>query len=436
MARLKTLSKVKFLSELHQIFGFESEDELEKYKARLFPIGKTTDENQTTSIFLSTLSAVKEFREDLLLQIGVKKITNRNMSLHTYIEIPSINKEDRPDGLIVLTSGLHNPVVVWVALVESKIGNMDIQSEQIDRYIQLGKELEINNIITLSNQLVSSPFETPAENINKKYKFNLFHWSWISLHVTAGRLLNCDGGVEDEDHVYILNEFRRYLKSHSGIKNYTGMEKNWKDITIDFMEKSNKTLVDEIIKSYKQEEKDICLHLTEDTGYYVKLKLASKLREVLMKETLEKNKTICSPFYLDGDINASFVLEINFITRKISCLTRCKITDNNIKAKAQTTRLLNCFMTDITSEDEIIIGAIYPKRSSLNSDYATLSQLLNDKEEGFYRIVNKDYGDTIKEFEIKITDDLGKDFHRPQVIVSRLENLAKVFLEKVVLVVN
>lgn len=433
MARLKTLSKIKFLSELHQIFGFESENELEKYKARLFPIGKTTDENQTTSIFLSTLSAVKEFREDLLLQIGVKKIKNRNMALHTYIEIPSINKDDRPDGLIVLTSGLHNPVVEWVALVESKIGTADIESEQIDRYMKLGKELEINNIITISNQLVSSPFETPAENINKKYKFELFHWSWISLQVMAGRLLK-SGLVKDEDHAYILNEFRRYFKSHSGIKNYTGMEKNWRDITIDFMEKNNKTLIDEIIKSYKQEEKDVCLQLTEDTGHHVKLKLASKLREDLMKESLEKDKTISSPFYLDEGINATFTLEANFITRKISCSTRCKIPTG--KAKAQTTKLINYFILDVTSEDEITIGAIYPRRSSVNSDYATLSQLLNDKEEGSYSIVNKDYGDTIKEFEIKIIDDLGKDFHRPQVIVNRLENLAKVFLEKVVLVVN
>lgn len=239
--------------------------------------------------------------------------------------------------------------------------------------------------------------------------------------------------IEDEDHVYILNEFRRYFNSHQGIKNYTGMEKNWKEITNDFMDNSNKTLTEEIIKSYKQEEKDICLQLTENTGYYIKLKLLSKGREILMKESLEKNKTICSTFYLDAS-NISFNLEINFISRKITCTTRYKISTG--KAKAQTTKLLNYFISDVTSEDEIMIGAIYPRHSSSNSIYATLSQLLNDKEEGCYSIVNKNHGDTIKEFEIKMTDDLGKDFHRPQVIVTRLENLAKIFLEKVVLIVN
>jgi hypothetical protein len=431
MARAKSLSKIKFLSELYQIFGLESECELEKYKSKLFPIGKTTDENQTTSIFLSTLSAVKEFREDILFQIDVKKIKNRNITLHTYIEIPSVSMEDRPDGLIVLTSGVHNPVIEWVALIESKIGNNDIDGEQIERYIKLAKELDIENIITISNQLVSTPFETPLCNIRKS-KVNLFHWSWIYLKVTAGRLLK--SGIDDEDHIYILSEFRRYVNKHNGIKNYMGMEKSWKETTESFMDKSNKPLIEEIIKSYKQEEKDICLQLTETTGHYVKLKITNKTRDDLMSESLDKNKIVCTPFYLDDDTNIVFELETDFVKRKITCITKHK--NNNGKAKAQTTKLLNCFIPDITSEDEIVIGAIYPRRSSAKSDFATLSQLLNDKEEGIYSILNKNYGDTVKEFEIRMSDDLGKDFHRPQVIVTRLENLVKIFLEKVVLIIN
>lgn len=151
MARAKTLSEIKFLNELYQIFKLDSENELERYRSRLFPIGKTNDEIQTTSIFLSTLSSVKEFREDLLLQLGVKKIKNRNMTLHTYAELPSINKENRPDGLIVLTSGIHNPIIEWAALVESKIGNNILESEQINNYMQFGKEIGIENMITISN---------------------------------------------------------------------------------------------------------------------------------------------------------------------------------------------------------------------------------------------------------------------------------------------
>lgn len=432
MARLKKLSKKTFLKDLYQIFDFDSEDELEKFKTRLFPIGKSTDENQTTSIFLSSLSAVKEYKEDLFDNIGIKKIKNQNIQLHIYTEIASISKEDRPDGLIIITSGLHNPVIEWASFVESKIGNNNIDLSQIERYVRLGKELGIENLITISNQLVSTPYESPV-TISKRLKFNLFHWSWIYLSVTAGRLLNSKD-IKDEDHVYILSELRKYFKSHNGIKNYTGMEKNWKEVTEDFLDKSNKSLIEDIITSYKQEEKDICLQLTEDTGLYINLKTNNKSREDLIRQSLEKSKTITSTFFINDNPSKTFSLDIDFVTRKIVCSTRYVI--ENGKSKAQTTKLINMFYKDISNEDDILIGAIYPRRSLQNTIFKSLSELLKEKEEGSYSINNKDYGDTIKEFEIRICDDLGKDFHRPQIIVSRLESLAKLFLEKVFIVLK
>ena len=113
MARIKKFSNKMFLSDLHQIFSFDSHAELEKYKTSLFPIGKTTDEIQTTSIFLSSLSAVKEYREEVFTDIGFKKIKNQNIQLHAYQEIPCSEGDDRPDGLLVITSGIYNPVIEW-----------------------------------------------------------------------------------------------------------------------------------------------------------------------------------------------------------------------------------------------------------------------------------------------------------------------------------
>ncbi len=54
--------------------------------------------------------------------------------------------------------------------VESKIGNNDIDLEQIERYVRLGKELGIENLITISNQLVSTPYENPV-TISKRLNF-------------------------------------------------------------------------------------------------------------------------------------------------------------------------------------------------------------------------------------------------------------------------
>ena len=91
--------------DLYQVFKYSSKEELESKRARLFPSGNADNEISTTSIFLSTLTAVKEYREELLSQIGIKKINNQNESLHTYTELQCSSKDDRPDGLIVITSG-------------------------------------------------------------------------------------------------------------------------------------------------------------------------------------------------------------------------------------------------------------------------------------------------------------------------------------------
>ncbi|RRS32910.1 MAG: hypothetical protein P794_00535 [Epsilonproteobacteria bacterium (ex Lamellibrachia satsuma)] len=428
MAKLKSIKSKPFLSELYQVFNFNSPEELEKKRASLFPIGKSTDENQTTSIFLASLSAVKEYREELFNQIGIKKINNRNMQLHVYTEIPCNGGDDRPDGLIVLTSGINNPVIEWVSFVESKIGNNDIDSEQIARYIKYGKEIGIENIITISNQLVTTPYESPA-SVNKRIKCNLFHWSWIYLSVTGGRLLKA-GVIEDSDHVYILSELRRYFKMHKGLKNYEGMEKSWNEATTHFLERSTKPLINEIIKSYKQEEKDICLQLIEATGYHINLKTNKKPREEVLEKMLEKNRIISSTFFVSDNPSQTFTIDINFHSRTLACYTHYSIDTG--KAKAQTTKMINIVSAgDVALEEEILIGAIYPRMARSHIEFKSLAVLLQEKEDGSYSIVNKERGDTIKEFEIKITDDLGRDFHRPQVIVTRLENLAKIFFEKV-----
>ncbi|MEJ2436704.1 MAG: hypothetical protein P8Y49_08290 [Sulfurovaceae bacterium] len=427
MARIKKFSNKMFLSDLHQIFSFDSHDELEKYKTSLFPIGKTTDEIQTTSIFLSSLSAVKEYREEVFTDIGFKKIKNQNIQLHAYQEIPCSEGDDRPDGLLVITSGIYNPVIEWICFLEVKIGNNLIGTEQIERYIDTGKKLNIENIITISNQLVTTPFESPAQ-IKKRVKYNLFHWSWVYLSVTAGRLLRNDL-VEDVDHIYILTELRKYFDNHSGLKNYTGMDSDWKESTEEFLEKNNKDLIQKIINSYKQEEKDICLQLTDSTGHYILLKTNSEPREEVLRKMLTENKIITSTFFIQENPKQTFSIDIDFVKRKIICYTNYTISAG--KAKAQTTKLINMFTKDISNEDDIYIGAIYPYKTKSNIQFETLANLLKQKEEGQYCIVNKDMGDTIKEFEIKMVDDLGRDFFKPQIIVNRLEGLAKVFLEKV-----
>ncbi|MBD3654723.1 hypothetical protein [Kangiella sp.] len=168
-------------SELHHLFRFDSQQALERKKARLFPKGNSESETSTVSIFLATLSAVKEFREELFLSLGINKITNKNIQLHVFTELFNHTKESRPDGLIVITSGKHSPLIEWAGFVEAKVKHEEIEKRQIERYIDFSRDIGINDLITISNQLVTSPTDSPVKT--DKRSFNLYHWSWAYIKV-------------------------------------------------------------------------------------------------------------------------------------------------------------------------------------------------------------------------------------------------------------
>ena len=88
---------------------------------------------------LATLSAVKEFREELFLGLGINKITNKNIQLHVFTELFNLTKESRPDGLIIITSGKRFPLIEWAGFVEAKVKYEEIEKRQIERYIDFAR---------------------------------------------------------------------------------------------------------------------------------------------------------------------------------------------------------------------------------------------------------------------------------------------------------
>jgi len=430
MANKIIFGKTSF-NDLYKYLGFESDEKLNNKKASLFPIGKSTDEVSTTSIFLASLKAVKEYREELIKNIGVKKIINKNIDLHIYTEVSSETKEDRPDGLIVLTSGRKNPIIEWMCLVEVKVGNNKIDDTQIERYIDYATGLGIESILTISNQLVSDVTESIVKTKKAKKFKNLFHWSWTYLAVEAKRLLLNDT-IEDEDHIYLLSELRRYFDKNSNIKNFNTMESTWKDATKKVLEHGYNEKVDDetiqfIINSYKQEEQDISYQLTDKTGHYVKFKLGKNDREEELINMIQKEKKLTSTYYIKNYEKQCFNLELDLISRTLRC--SMEISFKNGKAQAQTSKLLNS-IPDPAVSDDIKIKACYLRKKQTN--YISLSTLLTEQEKKeTYSTVNKDYGDEIRSFELIIIDDLGADLYKNKIIVQKMETLAELFLTKV-----
>ncbi len=428
MAKIR-LGKELF-SELHHFIGMEK-SVFDSKKARLFPAGNTMDENQTTSIFLASLQAVEEYREELLVNIGINKITNRNTKLHVYTEIYNEDKTERIDGLIVLTSGKNNPVIEWVAFVESKVKHNTIEKTQIERYIKFGRDIGIDTIITISNEMTTSPYESPITT-SKARNFNLYHWSWTYLKVMSTRLLRTDI-IEDEDHVFILGELRRYFDNHKHVINFTHMGKQWSDASVKIHEMQlgknvPKDIMYNIVNAYIQEEKDVSLQLTDITPYYVQLLLKKNedREESIIKQLQQNNRTIISTYFIENDKKRIFDVEVDFLRKTISCRTSIVIEKG--KAIAQISAVLNKLKLAGVNED-ITICAVYKQNKK---EECKLSLLVDEQHDNkTYSIYNKDYSDEIKFFDIYIKKEIGRDFQAPQKFIGELEGLAQIFLLQV-----
>ncbi len=426
----KILLGITKLDELAEFLNYE-DDQLESKRARLFPLGNTTEENQTTSIFLSSLSAVKEYREELLSAIGITKIKNRNVSIHVFTEIFNDEKSERPDGLIVLTSGKNNPVIEWISFVEVKVKNNQLDIDQVERYIEFGRNIGIDSIITISNKITTSPMESPIET--KKGKgFNLYHWSWTYLKVISKHLLRTNK-VADEDHIYILNELRYYLDNHKNISNFTNMGSEWKDAVQAIYETDrNKKLapkdVNDVVFAYKEEEMDIALQLTDRTKYFVHLMMKSNENrsETLSSELIE-SRHMTSSYYIDDNKKHFFSVIVDLAGKFIIC--QCTVQINNGKAQAQTSSLLK--LLEPAATENIKVRAVYQRNKS------DKEQLLGDlyeekKKQKPYSIINKELGDEIKYFEITMRKELGRDMTGSRNFIENIEGLCETFLLQVV----
>ncbi len=420
------------LEDLYQVFKYTYSGELDGKRSRLFPNGNTDNEVATTSIFLSALSAVKEYREELLLEIGVKKIKHQNVCLHTFTELENTTKEERPDGLIVVTSGKLNPIIEWACFVESKVGNNLLDEGQVDRYANFAREIGINNIITISNELVTNPMQSPIKL--KKRSFNLYHWSWTFLKVTALRLIRTNS-VTEHDHIFILQELRRYIDGHKKLSNYVNMGKEWKDSVTRIhshmpQQKIDLTTVATVVDSYVQEEKDISLQLTDKSDFHIELITKGDRKEVVAK-MLQSKKVITSEFMLNKDKNNTFFVDVDFIRQEVRCYTHIVITKG--QAQAQTSSLVKMFEEDSGYTDSILINAFYIRNRGLKND-VPLSVLINEKAQAErYSVLDKSFGDEVKFFEVKTKDLLGRDFKSTKNFIVKLESVAYRFLTQVVM---
>ena len=277
----KKLNKIVWL-EKEQFDLFVQEWQIQIQEPRLIPTLKTGDEMALTSIFLSWLRLVKEYKNTIFKDF---KLT-RAGSVYYYTEafFLDIDKNVRIDWLIII-------VIKWIItdaiFLEMKNKNNPIEEKQIEKYLQVSKKLWISKLITISNQFVPDSSHSPI-NLRVPKNILLLHFSWTYLLTRAHLLLfKNNDTIKDEDQIFIMRELLYYMENPvSGVLWYTQMKPWWKELAESVRAKkslkSNDKYIQDSILSWYEEEKDIALIMSRKLGVLVKS--SSKTKESLKKD--------------------------------------------------------------------------------------------------------------------------------------------------------
>lgn len=266
---------------------FIQNGQIKLQQAKLIPTLKTGDEMALTSIFLSTVRLVKEYRDGIFKSIKLSRAGKAYY--YTEASFPDITSS-RIDGLIiVVTKG----IIADAVLFEMKNKNNGIDQKQVEDYLSISRSLKVNKLVTVSNEFVADSTHSPVK-VKVPRNISLFHFSWTYL-ITKGRILlfKNDVRIEDNDQVEIMSEALHYFESPvSGISGFIQMKAGWKELAESIRAqkalKQSDTFIEEAVLSWYEEEKDMALLLSRKLGVLVKS--SSKKTESVKKDI---KKVIC-----------------------------------------------------------------------------------------------------------------------------------------------
>ncbi|WP_224749892.1 hypothetical protein [Halomonas sp. ML-15] len=401
-------------------------------EARLIPVvADTNREQRAASVLLAALRGVHEFRQQMLLSLGVRVGSRAVLGAWTEIVLeadPGATKSDRPDGLIVLQTGRKT----WSALVEAKIGNAAIGEEQLKQYLQQAKKHKVDAVITITNQFVAIPSHHPVKVPKTLLKgVELYHWSWMYA-VTQATLLLDSGEIKSPDQRFLLEEVLRYLgHESSGISRFDSMNREWKEVVGKV--KSGAVLgksteeVENTVSSWHQEQRDLCLVMSRKLGRPVKLKLARAHRtdplqrlkddcEVLAKEKVLNCCLEIPDAAADLDVTADLTL------RTIVCSMRLSAPQDKKRSTARVNWLTKQLAKAET--ENMFVKAVRPGRAE--ETQKPLAQVIEDAA-----VLESPATNVVPSaFEVFYMADLGQRFAGNKIFIEELEKAVPHFYQQ------
>lgn len=294
--------------------------------ARLIPAfgirGQEEQEQRATSTLLAVMRAVPEFGKSLVSELGAPR-----GRISTYSEVQLRDAEGKtsiPDGAIVVEWGKKS----WRALLEVKTGAAELTGEQVARYVDLARTQGFDAVVTISNEITASAYESPVKvHAGKLKKVNLLHLSWWRV-ITEAVLQHRHRGVSDSDQSFILGELIAYLDDErSGAGGFQDMGQQWVSVREAARDQTLRADADALAVAERWEQfiDYLCLLFGQDLGRDVdpvrsrKQSREERLEE-LVRELADTGKLIAS-FRVPGAI-APVAIEADLRNRRVTTSVR------------------------------------------------------------------------------------------------------------------
>ena len=390
-------------------------------RSRLFPIlGVNSKEGRATSILLSCIEVVDEFRTKLLSKLGVNKIQRHNIRTYTEIEFPKARelKNLRPDGFISVDRGKYN----WSAIVEAKIGKNDLYVDQIENYLKLARSHGVKSVITISNQFSPVPDIHPvAVSGTLTRKVNLHHWSWMYI-LTEAQILIDNNKISNPEQQYILKELVQFLTDDSLVVNgFEQMPDAWKEVASkskhgEFFRPSEKK-IQEVIGAWHQEGRDISLILSRLLGSQVHIKISRKHMSNNNLRITDDAKLLCDKGLIQHTLEVPNAASNIFVSADLKASTIKVAMKLEAPKRATIKGQVNWLLNQLRQSKNSIIQVKFDWKGQNRPDSVSLNKLMHDKEQVLSTLTKAE----LREFAIEaIVMDANKILNRKS-FISTLE---------------
>ena len=319
-----------------------------------------------------------------------------------------------------------------MALIEAKIGNAEIDGEQLKQYASLAKDYGIDAVISISNQFTALPTHAPVD-IGRVLarSVTVFHWSWMFI-LTEAMLLIGDDEFNTPEQKFILSELVRYLSHDSvGVRRFDRMNKEWKDVVLAVnartaLVKSSQEVLN-TVAAWHQETRDVTLLMTRKVQRRVRQKLPrvhvhdSSAR--LTDDAEKLAKTHILEFSLDIPDAANLLeVQVDIARRSLICSMTLEAPDTK-RAQSRVSWLLKQLVKSDPSE--VRIEAQLPGRAP--SVGASLLQLRDDEQ-----FVQRAFASSLPlSFKVMMVRDIVARFHGSRTFIEEVEKFIPDFYENV-----